>query len=97
MLDRNDPTITTAAETDLQSKDELFVYLKGNEEPLKEGKQRIQKIEDYVAGNDEYAATFELNYEQISDALELDSVNDVSIGKITYFNEDFVEIGRAHV
>ena len=90
MLDINDQTITTVAETDLQSKDELFVYLKGNEEPLKEGKQRIQKIEDYVAGNDEYAATFELNYEQISDALELDSVNDVSIGKITYFNEDFV-------
>lgn len=90
VLDTNDQTITTVAETDLQSTDEWFVYLEGNEEPIQEGVQQIQRIEDYVAGNDEYVATFDLNFKQISDALELDSVNDVSIGKIIYFNEDYV-------
>lgn len=77
-------------ELDYLSQDNQYVYLGGNADPLSEGKQHIQNIEDYLAGNDEYVAEFDLNFKQISDALELNSVNDVSIGKVKYFNEDFV-------
>src|SRR5699024_5491454 len=61
-----------------------------NEDPLSEGKQRIQKIENYLAGNDEYDTEFELNFKQISDTLDFNSIDDVSIGKVKYFNEDVV-------
>ncbi|MEI3614240.1 hypothetical protein [Pseudogracilibacillus sp. SO30301A] len=77
-------------EQDYLSEDNQYVYLGGNADPLSEGKQCIQNIEDYLAGNEEYTAEFDLNLKQISDALELNSVNDVSIGKVKYFNEDFV-------
>ncbi|MEI3604358.1 hypothetical protein SPD48_01520 [Pseudogracilibacillus sp. SE30717A] len=77
-------------ELDYLSQDNQYVYLGGNADPLSEGKQRIQEIEEYLVGNEEYFAEFDLNLKQISDALELNSVNDVSIGKVKYFNEDFI-------
>lgn len=78
------------SESDYLSKDNQYVYLDGNENPLAEGKQRIQKIEDYLAENDEYIVEFDLNFKQIADVLDLNSVNDVSIGKVNYFNEDII-------
>lgn len=78
------------SESDYLSKDNQYVYLDGNENPLAEDKQRIQKIEDYLAENDEYIVEFDLNFKQIADVLDLNSVNDVSIGKVNYFNEDII-------
>lgn len=90
IADREENELKVINESDYLSKDSQYVYLSGNEDPLSEGKQRIQKIENYLAGNDEYDTEFELNFKQISDTLDFNSIDDVSIGKVKYFNEDVV-------
>ena len=90
IADREENELKVINESDYLSKDSQYVYLSGNEDPLSEGKQRIQKIENYLAENDEYDTEFELNFKQISDTLDFNSIDDVSIGKVKYFNEDVV-------
>lgn len=90
VFDINNNSIATVAESDLQSENDLFVYLGGNKDPLAEGMQHIQKIEDYLDGNDANVSEFNLNFKQISDELNLNSVDDVSLGKVIYFDQDYV-------
>lgn len=71
------------------SKDYKYIYLNGEDTPLDEGVQRIQRVEDYVKGNDQYYAAFKLNYEEISDELGFKSVG-IGLASIVYFNEDYV-------
>jgi len=71
------------------SKDCKYIYLNGEDTPLDEGVQQIQRVEDYVKGNDRYYAEFELNYEEISNKLDYKSVG-IGLANIVYFNEDFV-------
>ncbi|UAC49371.1 hypothetical protein K6959_05855 [Bacillus aquiflavi] len=37
-----------------------YVYINGLEDPLSDGIQRIQTIENYMAGNDAYEAEFKI-------------------------------------
>lgn len=40
--------------------------------------------------SDVYEAEFSIDYEQISDTLDLKSTGSVSTGKVAYFDEDFL-------
>ncbi|WP_080874095.1 hypothetical protein [Oceanobacillus timonensis] len=73
----------------LLSEDSNYIYLNGEDNPLEEGKQRIQKVEDYAKGTEQNDAEFELNYDEIEDELSLDSVG-IGRSKIVYFNENFI-------
>ncbi|MEI3604357.1 hypothetical protein SPD48_01515 [Pseudogracilibacillus sp. SE30717A] len=73
------------------SKDYKYIYLNGRDNPLEEGVQRVQRIEDYVEGNDQYYAEFKLNYEEISDELDFNSVG-IGSANTVYFNEDLIVI-----
>lgn len=90
VYDQETEEVQTIADSDFLSFDGKYVYVAGAEDPLEEGMQRIQKVGDYVAGNDEFEAAFELNYEEISEAIGLESTGNVSTGKVTYFKENFV-------
>ncbi|MBY7142363.1 hypothetical protein KFZ56_04485 [Virgibacillus sp. NKC19-3] len=74
---------------DTFSEDYKYVYLNGEVEPLTEGTQKIQKVEDYIEGTKQNYAEFELNYDEIADELDFDSVG-IGIAKIAYFDEDFI-------
>ncbi|WP_080874094.1 hypothetical protein [Oceanobacillus timonensis] len=76
-------------EDDTFSEDYKYVYLNGEVEPLTEGTQRIQKVENYFSGNDESDVEFELNYDEIDEELHLESVG-IRLASIVYFNENFI-------
>ncbi|MBY7142362.1 hypothetical protein KFZ56_04480 [Virgibacillus sp. NKC19-3] len=73
----------------LLSEDSNYIYLGGDDSPLAEGIQRIQKVEDYIEGTEQTYAEFQLNYDEIADELGIDSVG-IGRSKIVYFNEDFI-------
>ncbi|MDY0405169.1 hypothetical protein P5G51_006915 [Virgibacillus sp. 179-BFC.A HS] len=49
-------------ETDLLSNNGKYVYIDGDEGDLKDGVQRIQTIENYLVGNDQYEKEFKLSF-----------------------------------
>src|SRR5699024_8909093 len=61
VLDRDKDAIYTVDEQDLQSVDDYYVYLNGAEDPLSEGDQRIQKIEEYIEESENDYAAFNLD------------------------------------
>ncbi|MEI3614239.1 hypothetical protein [Pseudogracilibacillus sp. SO30301A] len=73
------------------SKDFKYIYLNGRDNPLEEGVQRVQRIEDYLEGNDQYYAEFKLDFEEISDELDFKSVG-IGSANTVYFNEDLIVI-----
>ena len=75
---------------DALSHDNQYVYLGGNEDRIEGGEQVIQKTSDYLAGKDTSSAAFTLDYKEIAEKLELDAVDEVSVGKVNYFNENYL-------
>ncbi|MDY0404677.1 hypothetical protein P5G51_004020 [Virgibacillus sp. 179-BFC.A HS] len=75
---------------DYLSEDGKYVYINGNKNPLPDGKQQIQTIENYMAGNDKYERTFEISFKKIAKELDLKSAKDTGIAKIVYFNKNLV-------
>ncbi|GIO24153.1 hypothetical protein [Oceanobacillus sp. J11TS1] len=74
---------------DVFSEDYKYVYINGKTEPIKEGTQKIQKVEDYISGNKEINAEFELNYDEIDKELNLESAG-IRLADIAYFNENCI-------
>lgn len=76
-------------DNDYLSKDGKYVYLNGKEDPLSDGPQQIQTIENYMEGNDTYEAAFNISFKKIAKELKF-KADGVGVAKIVYFNEDFV-------
>lgn len=90
IMDTKTDEIIDINDNDIVSNDFKYVYLDGNEDPLSEGTQHIQTLGNYVDNSGTDYATYELDYAQMSDELDLQSADDVSIGNTYYFNEDFI-------
>lgn len=75
--------------TDSPSIDGKYIYLQGKDTPLSEGIQHIQKTEDYLEGNKQMYAEFELDYKEIANQLDIESVG-IGLANIVYFNEDYI-------
>jgi len=68
-----------------------LVYIGGGIDPLEEGEQCLQKLEDYVAGNDECFRTFDLNYKEMAKALDLGPLVDSAFPVYSiYHSEDLI-------
>ncbi|UAC49684.1 hypothetical protein K6959_07770 [Bacillus aquiflavi] len=66
------------------------MYLNGAKRKLEDGVQRIQTIENYMAGNDTYEAEFKISFKKIAKKGDIKGAVDVGIAKIVYFNKDYV-------
>lgn len=64
------------------------------DDKLEEGTQYIQTLEDYLADNEEYALTFNLNYKDILKASNIEGIgsrfSDTSRGVVYFKNEMIV-------
>lgn len=68
-------------------------------EGLAEGKQYIQRLENYIAGNDSYHVSFDLNYNAIRQAWDLGGVGTKvsdTHRNIVYFDHDLVMISVSY-
>lgn len=72
------------------SRDGKYIYLNGAINPLDEDTQLIQRVEDYLSGNDEVYSEFHLNYKDIAKHVDFKASGNVSIGSVVYFSEDFI-------
>nr|WP_289037205.1 hypothetical protein [uncultured Allobacillus sp.] len=71
------------------SRDGKYVWLGGNKESLKKGTHQLQRTEDYIAGSEDYYAEIQLDYDDITDELQIESAS-VDASRIVYFNEGLV-------
>ncbi|MCY9215098.1 hypothetical protein [Bacillus haynesii] len=79
-------------DADYLSEDGKYVYLNGAKDDISDGVQKIQTVENYLKGNDNYEAQFRFDFKKISKKLELKSSGHVSFAQIIYFNEDYVAV-----
>lgn len=89
IIDTNKKSILEVSQEDYLSIDGEYVYIDGKMDPLTDGTQKIQRIEDYIEGNDTYYAEFEIDFDYIDQLLDLGSI-DISIADIVYFNKDYI-------
>ena len=86
---QNDTTVMINEGSDYISDDRKYVYVNGNDVDSRNNqKHRIQRIEDYLEGNNEYYSQFEFDYEEMSDHLGIDSVGAGEV-KVLYLSEDY--------
>ncbi|MBA4538821.1 hypothetical protein H1Z61_17245 [Bacillus aquiflavi] len=93
VYDRKDKQLKEIGEEDYLSEDGKYVYLNGAKGKLEDGIQRIQKIENYLAGNDTYEAEFKISFKKIAKEAGIKSAAGVGIAKIVYFNKDYIILG----
>ncbi|UAC49679.1 hypothetical protein K6959_07745 [Bacillus aquiflavi] len=93
VYDRKDKQLKEIGEEDYLSEDGKYVYINGLEDPLSDGVQRIQTIENYMAGNDTYEAEFKISFKKIAKEAGIKSAAGVGIAKIVYFNKDYIILG----
>lgn len=70
--------------------DEKYIYINGGKDPLENGVQQIQLVEDYLDGSGEIYAEFDMNYKKMGKHVDFKATNDVSTGKVVYFSEDWI-------
>ncbi len=76
-------------DNDYLSEDGMYVYINGKQRDIKNGKQYIQTIENYIIGNKIYEKEFSIDFMKIAKKLEYKS-GSVGFAKVYYFNKDFV-------
>ncbi|UAC49374.1 hypothetical protein K6959_05870 [Bacillus aquiflavi] len=81
VYDRKDKQLKEIGEEDYLSEDGKYVYLNGAKGKLEDGIQRIQKIENYLAGNDTYEAEFKISFKKIAKEAGIKSAAGVGIAK----------------
>lgn len=79
VLDTKNNELLTIDADDYLSDDGKYVYLNGKihlypGEGLDEGKQYVQTLENYLAGNDTYEVTFDLDFEDILKASDIGGI-----------------------
>lgn len=99
VLDVKNKTFVEIEEGDYLSEDGKYVYLSGNQPDsnngLPEGAQYIQTFEDYMAGNDSYVTTFDLDFKAIQKAAEFGGIGtrvSDAYRYVVYFNEELLII-----
>lgn len=90
IVDTVEEELVEINQDDYVSKDYQLVYINGNKDPLQEGEQQIQTIENYLVGNTTYEKEFTINFEEISNELDFKSSGNVSTGKVAYFHHDYI-------
>lgn len=104
VIDVKNNTLITIDSEDYLSDDGKYVYLSGNDgstpgEGISKGKQSIQKVEDYIAGNDKKHVTFDLHYKRIKNASDIGGIGTSvsgSGGKTVYFDQELLVIHIAY-
>ncbi len=79
-------------EADYLSEDGKHVYIDGNQKEIADGVQRIQSLENYVAGNKVYEAEFKLDLMKAAEEMDYET-GGASYSNILYFNNDYVVLG----
>lgn len=96
IYDAEENEVLFVDEQDRISVDGKYVYIRGNEEHIKKGKQRIQRTEDYFAGNHEDYATFDLPFKEVAKELEFTPISFGSHARLHYFSEDYIVYSFAY-
>ena len=85
----NNDTFILSNGEDYIGLDNKYVYINGNDFDVRyDKKHRIQRIEDYLEGNNELFAEFELDYEEMSDVLGIDSVG-AGLVNVVFMNDKY--------
>lgn len=90
VYDAKKKTISFVDDKDKLSIDGKLVYLKGGEDDLKGGKQRIQRTEDYFSSSRKKYATFDLEKGEVSKRLDFRAFSYQGDARILYFAEDYI-------
>ncbi|MED4401925.1 hypothetical protein ABET41_20095 [Metabacillus fastidiosus] len=89
IIDTKKKKIINIKKEDYLSSDGQYVYINGKEDDLSDGIQKIQTLDNYLAGNEVYEIEYQLDYKEI--AKELDFVTSgIGSAYISYFNENDV-------
>lgn len=76
-------------ENDSLSENGEFVYLDGEDLAYRDDDDHyVQRIEDYLEGNNKYHSEFQLNYEELGEEIGIDSVG-ANMVKVKYLNERY--------
>ncbi|NPC94651.1 hypothetical protein HOO54_21080 [Bacillus sp. WMMC1349] len=89
ILDKKTNQLKEIKKGDYLSEDGKYVYLNGDKEEIQDGVQKIQTVDNYLKGNDEYEAQFKLDFENIAEEMDFKS-SGTSIAQTCYFNENYV-------
>ncbi|MGG3797572.1 hypothetical protein [Metabacillus fastidiosus] len=89
IVDMKTKKIVEIKKEDYLSNDGRYVYINGRQDKLEDGIQKIQRIENYAAGNEIYETEFKLDYKEIAKELDL-VISGIGIAEINYFNKDYV-------
>ncbi|MED4460943.1 hypothetical protein [Metabacillus fastidiosus] len=89
IVDMKIKKIVEIKKEDYLSNDGRYVYINGRQDKLEDGIQKIQRIENYAAGNEIYETEFKLDYKEIAKELDL-VISGIGIAEINYFNKDYV-------
>ncbi|MEC2075124.1 hypothetical protein [Metabacillus fastidiosus] len=89
IIDTKTKKIVQIKAEDYLSNDGRYVYINGGKDDLPADVQKIQMIDNYLAGNEVYEIEYPLDYKEI--AKELDFVTSgIGSAEINYFNENYI-------
>lgn len=91
-IDPSNHHVYEIAKEDLLSDDYEYVYIDGGldfNENISSGAQRIQRIDDYIAGNKIYAREFDMNIKSIGKKAGF-KTSGASISNVKYVGKDFI-------
>ncbi|MED4460942.1 hypothetical protein [Metabacillus fastidiosus] len=95
IVDTKTKKIVKINEEDYLSNDGKYVYINGGKDDLPDGVQKIQMIDNYMAGNKVYEIEYQLDYKEI--AKELNFVTSgIGLADINYFSENYVILGLTY-
>ena len=83
-------------ESDYLSKRGDFVYLNGDKDSIEFGKQKIQTLDDYLLGNENYYAEFRLSHSKVKKLGDIAKAASLDGMKIVYFDKDFIVYTLSH-
>ncbi|MEC2075123.1 hypothetical protein [Metabacillus fastidiosus] len=89
IIDLKNDQIMEIKESDYLSNDGKYIYINGKKDELPNGEQKIQTIDNYMAGNEVYEIEYKLDYKKIAKELDF-ATSGIGSAKLSYFNEDYV-------
>lgn len=95
-VNREEDRVVSLDEEDKLSYDQKYVYIGADKEMVEDGTQTIQPLDDYLAGDDTEAITFNLKHKKIAKEAGIKRLGGIGTSKVIYFDEHIIMLYIAY-